>query len=665
MARSKKQLRRHTAKPPWPDAEVDDSPFARVTADMVTRGQFKLASPQTDEELQRSRFLASTAGLFVFKGDAAPSPIGASSEGSALVEAMAARVLADEEVHRLREELAALKTARAHHTGEATHEEGAQNRSLRDELAALKATLAEQESALAQATQSSQTDEESREQSAQATAALRAQVEAARDEAEEKVRSLHEDLAAVRSTLADRESALARATMEHELARAAWEHETQDSLSNTEQRWKAAEAMHVAEAEAKWRKESERSLTELHAEVEAAREQAQREMKALRDDVVALRSTLADRDGALARAVSEQDQASARWQQESHAAMSKAEQVWKTAEAARFAEAEAKWKAHSDQTLAALRAEADKARESAEGTIRGLQEQVSAVQATLAEREAALAGAALDAERAREQTRQELDTVLAKMKTWQAEEAQRVAAAEAKWKQQSAAALTEAQSRYQAAEGALVQLRIESDRARSNATGGSISAPKSGDRSSFGTKGAAREPEPVAIRLPTREARGQAKQEQIVLQPHRVLEDPHPRKRRGMGRDMIVVAAVVVVAIVAYPRIEPLIPEPWRSNIASLTGDFGSASFAAQGSAVVIRDVNLRVGPSTSANIVSTLPEGLNVATLARRDEWTFVEVGADSRNPQPRRGWVFSSFLKDEATSGEDDDAAQSEDSE
>jgi hypothetical protein len=664
MARSKKQLRRQTAKPPWPDAEVDDSPFARVTADMVTRGQFNLASPKTDEELQRNRFLASTAGLLVFKGDAAPSPVGASSGGSALVEAMAARVLADEEVHRLREELAALKTARAHHTGEATHEEGAQNRSLRDELAALKATLAEQETALAQATQSSQTDEDSREQSAQASAALRAQVEAARDEAEEKIRSLHEDLAAVRSTLADRESALARATMEHERACAEWEHRSQDSLSNTEQRWKADEAMHLAEAEATWRKESERSLTELHAEVEAARDQAQREIKALRGDVVALRSTLADREGALARAVSEQDQASARWQQESHAAMSKAEQAWKTAEAARFVEAEAKWKSHSDQTLAALRTEADKARESAEGTIRGLQEQISAVQATLAEREAALAGAALDAERTREQTRQELDAVLAKMKTWQAEETQRLAAAEAKWKQQSAAALTEAQSRYQAAEGALVQLRIESDRARSNATGGSITAPKSGDRSVFGTKAAAREPEPVAIRLPTREARGQAK-EQIVLQPHRVLEDPHPHKKRGMGRDLLVVAVLAIVVIVAYPRIEPLIPEPWRSNIASLTGDFGSASVAAQGSAVVIRDVNLRVGPSTSANIVSTLPQGLNVATLARRDEWTFVEVGADSRNPQPRRGWVFSSFLKDEAASGEDDDAAQSEDSE
>ena len=666
MARSKKQLRRQTAKPPWPDAEVDESPFARVTADMVTRGQFNLASPKTDEELQRNRFLASTAGLLVFKGEAAPSPIEMVAEGSALADAIAARVLAEEEIHRLHDELASLKSTRSNEGDEAARDGAdAQNRSLRDEIASLNATLAEQQRALVQATEASQTDAESREQSAQALADLRAQAEAARDEADARVRSLREELGALRSSLAERETALAQAALDHEQARADWQRESQGSLSNTEQAWKAAEAAHLAEAESRWRKESERSLTELHAEVEAARDQAQREIKTLRDEVAALRSTLADREGALAQAASDHDQARAHWQQESRAALSNAEQTWKTAEAARLADVEAKWKEQSSQALAALRAEADKARESAAETIRGLQDQASAIEATLAERDAALAEAAADSQRAREQARQELDTVVAKTKAWQAEEAQRLAAAEAKWKQQSSAALAEAQARYQAAEGALVTVRLEADRARSNATGGSINASKSGDRSVFGTK-AAREPEPVAIRLPTREARGQAKQEQIVLQPHRVLEDTHAPKKRGLGRDLLVVAALAVVVIVAYPRLEPLIPEPWRSNIAALTGGFGSAaSIAAQGSAVVARDVNLRVGPSTTANIISTLPQGLNVATLARRDEWTFVEVGADSRNPQPRRGWVFSSFLKEGTADDEDEDAAQSEDSE
>src|SRR5262245_17618351 len=171
MARSKKQLRKQAAKHAWPDTEVDESPFAHVTAEIVTRGQFNLGAPQGDEEAQRSRFLASTAGLLVFKGDATPSPMDVPAEGSALAEAIAARVLADAEVHRLREELAALKAAPA-----------------------------------------TPTDPASGEQSAQALADLRARADTARDEADSQIRSLRDELAAVKATLAEQDAALARAT---------------------------------------------------------------------------------------------------------------------------------------------------------------------------------------------------------------------------------------------------------------------------------------------------------------------------------------------------------------------------------------------------------------------------------------------------------------------
>ena len=638
MARSKKH-RRHAEKHLWPDNEVDESPFARVTADMVTRGQFSFASPQADEELQKSRFLASTAGLLVLKGDAAPSPMEMPADGSALAEAIAAHRRADAEVRRLR-----------------------------DELAALKATLAEHESALAQARQARKTEAELHEPSAQALQEMRAQAEAAREAADAQMRSVRDELAALRATLADRESALAQASLDHEQARATWEHASRASLSNTEREWKDAEAARMAEVESKWQEQSERSLAELRAQADAARDRAERDMQALRDDVAALRSTLTEREAALAQSASDRDQAQARWQQENQAALSKAEQVWKSAEAARFADAETKWQEHTAKALDALRSEADKTRESAEATIRGLQEQVSAAQTALVEREAALAAAGSEAQRTREQARKDLDGVLEKMKAWQADEAQRMAAAEAKWKQQSAAALSEAQGRYQAAEGTLVQLRMEADRARSNATGGSINPSRSSaSRSTFGSKAVAREPEPAAIRLPGREPRAQAKQEQIVLQPHRVLEDPYAPKKRGIWRDLLVVAALAVVAIMVYPRIEPLIPEPWRSQIAALTGGFASpSSVVAQGSAVVVRDVNLRSGPSTSASIITTLVPGQNVATLARREEWTFVEVAADSRSTQPQRGWVFSSFLKDDAANAEEDgETADSESTE
>jgi hypothetical protein len=293
-----------------------------------------------------------------------------------------------------------------------------------------------------------------------------------------------------------------------------------------------------------------------------------------------------------------------------------------------------------------------------------MQDQVSAMQATLAERERALS----QSERAREQGQQELESALAKAKSWQAEEAQRLAAAEAQWKAQSAKALAEAQARYQAAEGALVQLRLDADRARSQATGGSIGSSKSVDRSVFGTKAPApaRAPKPESLPSPARETPGRGTQEhKIVLQPgglsvEREYEAPAPRKRSA-GREFVAAAVLVVGTIVAYPRIEPLIPEPWRTNIAAVTARFGlSSNVVAQGSAVVVRDVNLRSGPSTAAEIIATLPRGLKLTTLARREEWTLVQIEGDS----PKQGWVFSSFL--EATAGEDDvEAVQPEDSE
>ena len=122
-----------------------------------------------------------------------------------------------------------------------------------------------------------------------------------------------------------------------------------------------------------------------------------------------------------------------------------------------------------------------------------------------------------------------------------------------------------------------------------------------------------------------------------------------------------VVAALAIAVIVIYPRIEPLLPEALRSNIAKITSLFGPAqNFTAQGFAAVASDVNLRAAPSTTARVIATLPRGLKVATIERRGEWTFVQVEGEG-NTQPRRGWVFSSFLKEETGEVEDDDETSS----
>jgi len=291
---------------------------------------------------------------------------------------------------------------------------------------------------------------------------------------------------------------------------------------------------------------------------------------------------------------------------------------------------------------------------------------LAALQATLADREAALANAASDTEHVRERGRQEVEEALAKAKAREADEAARLAAAQTEWRKQSANALSEATARYQTAEGVLTELRMQSDRARSGAVGGSS---RSASRTSFGPKPTAREPEAAAIRLPTREERGSGTQDPlVVLRPKHVMaasESP-PRKRRTF-RDIVVVASLAIAVIVSYPSVEPLLPENLRSNIAAIIGEYApSPNFTVQGFASVVSDVNLRAGPSTTARVIATLPSGLKVATVGRRGEWTFVEIADDRRNSQPRRGWVFGSFLKDETADVEDDvETASPEDAE
>src|SRR5258706_14358922 len=79
-------------------------------------------------------------------------------------------------------------------------------------------------------------------------AEVRAQAEAARDQADGDIRSLQDRLAALELTLVERETALARAALDHEQVREGWQHESQAA----EHASKTAEAARLAEAEAEW-----------------------------------------------------------------------------------------------------------------------------------------------------------------------------------------------------------------------------------------------------------------------------------------------------------------------------------------------------------------------------------------------------------------------------
>ena len=465
-------------------------------------------------------------------------------------------------------------------------------------------------------------------------------VDEADNQADEALNGLRAGLAVLKATLADRESALARTVADHEQARENWQRESQDA----ERAWKVAEAARLAEAEAEWREQAATALTDVHAQAEAARHEADAEIRRLRDESAALRTTLADRESALARAVSDHEQARENGQRENQ----EAEQAWKVAEAARLAEAEAGWREQAAVSVTEVRAQAEVARNEADADLRRLRDESAALRTTLAGRESALAKAVSVYEEARERARQDLEAALAQAKAREAGEAQRLAAAEAGWRAQSQNALAEATARYQTAEGMLTQLRQQADRARSDSVGGSIRSSE--PRATFATKPNPRVVESAPIRLPAREDRGlETRGSKIIIQPQRVASEQDSRapRRSSSFRDIVVVASIAIIAIFAYPRIAPFVPEPWRSNIAAILGGLApSPNPTAQGSASVVNDVNLRAEPSTTAEIITTLPRGLKVTMIEQRGDWMLVQVEGSNGNPRPRRGWVFASFL-------------------
>jgi SH3 domain-containing protein len=120
------------------------------------------------------------------------------------------------------------------------------------------------------------------------------------------------------------------------------------------------------------------------------------------------------------------------------------------------------------------------------------------------------------------------------------------------------------------------------------------------------------------------------------------------------------------LVITAYPSVGSFLPQSLQSNIAAVTGASGpptgsntsltSPSVPVKSMAVVARDVNVRAGPSPTAKILSTLPRGLRVATLERRGDWMSVQIERAGPNAKSLQGWVYGSFLLDQA--GDDETA-------
>ena len=485
-------------------------------------------------------------------------------------------------------------------------------------------------------------------------------------------RRLREELAATQASLSNRETALAEARLAVEQARERAQQESEAALSKAEKVWKADEAARLVAAQAQWQQTSTRALSEARAQAGTVQDSGNAtELRRLRDELATMQASLSNRETALAEARSAVEQARERGLQESEAALSKAKIAWKAEEAARLAAAEHIWQQKSGKILAEAsqrleaaeaalkepRVRAETAHESGNAIeLSRLRQELAATQARLGNRESALAEAHLALEQARERG-PESDAALSKVElAWKADEAARLAAAQAQWEEKSAIALAEATQRLEAAEAALKQARVRAETPHDS--GNAIELRRlHQELAATQANLAYRERELAEARLTLQQA-DELPETKIVLTPDRMgnavgrLEPQMDRPAKShLMRDMVVVGALVVSAIVFYPRIEAFFPQ-----IGTIFGDAlapagvpqpASPKIAERPLTLVIHGANVRSGPSSTADVVSTLQRGASVVTLEQRGSWTLVRIPGESGKTEPQQGWVFSSFLE------------------
>jgi hypothetical protein len=282
----------------------------------------------------------------------------------------------------------------------------------------------------------------------------------------DELTALRRELATAKDALAARDAELA-----DRLASAASEaaNQFQQTLAKAETAWSTSEASRLAAVQEQWQEkfaealvdvEEEQSrkyaaqIHELNAKIDdlhtslkerdaaiahakdadtAERAKGDTATRAAHTKIAELEASLAERETALARAVA----AASAAKRDGEIALAKAEAAWKDAEAERIAAAEAQWREASAHALAEAQADADTLREQGAATDPDLLEHFTALQAAVAERDAALERAQATAD----QLRAEADERLAKAQTkWAAAEATRFTAAEAAWQKKLDAA---------------------------------------------------------------------------------------------------------------------------------------------------------------------------------------------------------------------------------
>ena len=254
---------------------------------------------------------------------------------------------------------------------------------------------------------------------------------------------LLEEVRQLKSTLVERDEALAQALASSTQADARWQNKIDVTLAAAEINWKRDEAQRLAAATAQLRSEFDRLLAESERRTSDAddtrRTQDAAVLQELRDQSAALADMLTDRDAQLSRLQAHAD--SLRQAAEQDLGTAKAQAA--TEYAAALATAEAVWREQAEQALTIALTE----RQAAEAALTGAREAglQAAHQIELTDMQAQL-------ERSRQEAEDQLAAAMAKAQT---DHAQTLADAQREWRDQAAQMVADLTAQCEAAQNAL------------------------------------------------------------------------------------------------------------------------------------------------------------------------------------------------------------------
>jgi len=513
-----------------------------------------------------------------------------------------------------------------------------------------------------------------------------------------EVQSLREECTRIRARLAESEVHLARAQQDFERTREKHERESKDAYGKAEAAWKSDAAARLAAVESAWQQKLAGGLAEANARAERAEHalaelnrrneasssresETKSELEQLRKQCATLKAQIDERAVAFADVHRQFDEARKGWRRETETALAGAEAAWKAGEAARLAVAEKSWEAKAAAALKEAQARREAAEKAlADGASRSnsvhaelakisensraqaealrervsendrLRAQISEARALIAKQESAIANARIPSGNAPHRNADE--SLAAAQAAWKADEAARLAAAEAQWRRQSESAAAELSVRCERAERAVQEAREQAEAFAARDQNNRFELRRVREELAVAQGNlASREAELESIRA--EEVR--LGDSSIVLQPDRIstfgsFEKEPPKPRGHLMRDAIVVACLGVGVVLGWPWIEAYVPQ--------LGGVFGNVAVQAPApppeeakparpSAVVIHAGNLRAGPSANSATSGTLPAGAKVEPVEKQGNWTKVRI--ESPNAPVKEGWIYSSFLQDE----------------